>query len=102
MQVTAWKPLSNSWAHITFGKRRGAGKGLKLAACYAGSAHLENRIIELKAVIDSVRPHIFGISEFPLVPMGVLAPGSAYARPFARPLIDVSLNFPAHVSAKSP
>ena len=63
MQVTAWKPLSNSWAHITFGNRRGAGKGLKLAAWNAGSAHLENKITELEAVIDSVRPHIFVISE---------------------------------------
>ena len=31
--------------------------------------------------------------------MGVLAPGSAHARPSARPPIDTSGNFPAHVSA---
>jgi hypothetical protein len=36
---------------------------------------------------------------FPLVPMGVLAPGSAHARPSARPPINTSGNFPAHVSA---
>jgi hypothetical protein len=31
--------------------------------------------------------------------MGVLAPGSAHARPSAQPPIDVSGNFPAHMSA---
>ena len=40
--------------------------------------------------------------KFPLAPMGVLAPGSAHARPSALPPIDTSGNFPAHVSAKSP
>ena len=39
--------------------------------------------------------------EFPLAPMGVLAPGSAHARPSARPHIDTSGNIPAHVSAES-
>ena len=34
--------------------------------------------------------------------MGVLAPGSAHARPTAQPPIDVSGNFSAHVSAESP
>ena len=38
------------------------------------------------------------MSKFPLVPMGVLAPGSAHARPSARPPIDTSRNFPPHVS----
>ena len=38
----------------------------------------------------------------PLVPMGVHAPGSAHARPFAQPPIDTSGNFPAHMSAESP
>ena len=33
--------------------------------------------------------------------MGVLAPGSAHARPSARPPIDTSGNFSAHVSAES-
>ena len=41
-------------------------------------------------------------NEFPLTPMGVLAPGSAHARPSAQPLIFMSGNFPAHVSAESP
>ena len=36
----------------------------------------------------------------PLAPMGVLAPGSAHARPSARPPIDTSGNFQAHVSAE--
>ena len=40
--------------------------------------------------------------KFPLTPMGVLAPGSAHARPSAQPPIDVSGNFPAPVSAKWP
>ena len=34
--------------------------------------------------------------------MGVLAPGSAHARPSARPPIDTSGNFPAPVSAEWP
>ena len=34
--------------------------------------------------------------------MGVLAPGSAHARPSAQPSIDVSGNFPAHMSAELP
>ena len=32
--------------------------------------------------------------QFPLTPMGVLAPGSAHARPSAQPPIDMSGNFP--------
>ena len=36
--------------------------------------------------------------KFLLVPMGVLAPGSAHARPSARPPIDTSGNFSAHMS----
>ena len=42
------------------------------------------------------------IKVFPLAPMGVLAPGSAHARPSARPPIDISEKFPANVSAESP
>ena len=34
--------------------------------------------------------------------MGVLAPGSAHARPSAQPPIDMSGDFPAHVSGESP
>ena len=41
-------------------------------------------------------------TEFPLTPMGVLASGSAHAIPSAQPPIDMSGNFPAHVSAESP
>jgi hypothetical protein len=33
---------------------------------------------------------------------GVLAPGSAHARPSAQPPIDMRGNFPTHVSAESP
>ena len=35
---------------------------------------------------------------FPLAPMGVLAPGSAHARPSAQPPIDTSGNLSAHMS----
>ena len=38
--------------------------------------------------------------KIPLTLMGVLAPGSAHARPSAQPPIDVSGNFSAHVSAE--
>ena len=62
-QTPAWKPLSNSIAHITFGNRKGAGRGLKLAAWNAGSSYLENKMNELEAVIESERPHILVISE---------------------------------------
>ena len=30
------------------------------------------------------------VAKFPLTPMGVIAPGSAHARPSARPPIDIS------------
>ena len=38
--------------------------------------------------------------QFPIAPMGVLAPGSAHARPSAQPPIDTSGNFSAHMSAE--
>ena len=38
------------------------------------------------------------IWKFPLAPMGVLAPGSAHVRLSARPPIDTSGNFSAHMS----
>ena len=38
------------------------------------------------------------LGKFPLTTMGVLAPRSAHARPSAQPPIDMSGNFPAHVS----
>ena len=40
------------------------------------------------------------LSKFPLAPMGVLASGSAHARPSARPPIGTSRNFPARMSAE--
>jgi hypothetical protein len=40
-------------------------------------------------------------NKFLLEPMGVLVPGSAYTKPFARRPIDSSRNFPAHMSAES-
>ena len=41
-------------------------------------------------------------NQFPLTPMGVLAPVSAHVGPSAQPPIDMSENFPAHVSAELP
>ena len=40
--------------------------------------------------------------KFPFTPMGVLSPRSAHTRHFAWPPIDMSVNFPAHMSAESP
>ena len=40
--------------------------------------------------------------KIPLMPIGVLAHGSAHTRPSAQSPIDVSGNFPAHVSAEWP
>jgi hypothetical protein len=37
-----------------------------------------------------------------LAPMGVLASGTAHARPSTQPPIDTSGNFPANLSAESP
>ena len=39
-----------------------------------------------------------GYEKISLTPMGVIAPGSAHARPCARPPIDTSGNFSAHMS----
>ena len=39
-------------------------------------------------------------TEIPLAPMGVLAPGSAHARPSAQPPIDTSRNFSAHMGGE--
>ena len=52
-----------------------------------------------------VSSFIFGqeaLKKFLLALMGVLAPGSAHARPSARPPIDTSGNLPVHMSAESP
>jgi hypothetical protein len=54
----------------------------------------------IKAIAAKRNLEIFYL-KFPLTQMGFLAPGSAHARPSAQPPIDVSGNFPAHVSAES-
>ena len=41
---------------------------------------------------------IFFMIPYSIAPMGVLAPGSAHARPSARPPIDTSGNFSEHMS----
>ena len=63
-----------------------------------------NYVLKFKKSISHLRIEIRHgcIWEFLLTPMGVLAPGSAHARPSAQPPIDVSGNFPPHVSAESP
>ena len=43
----------------------------------------------------------YTLIQFPLAPMGVLAPVSAHAGHSAQPPIDTSGNFPARVSAES-
>ena len=45
---------------------------------------------------------IWNYIEFPLAPMGVLAPVSAHAGPSAQPPIGTSGKFPARVSAELP
>ena len=45
------------------------------------------RIIKRKTEHEAMK-YIEKLKEFPLAPMGVLAPGSAHARPSARPPID--------------
>ena len=47
-------------------------------------------------------PPLAEAEKFQLMPMGVLTPGTAHAKFSARPPIDMSGNFPAHVSAESP
>ena len=62
-------------------------------------------LLKSKTVFDIPRVKMFpqeNIMKFPLAQMGVLVPGSAHARPFTRPPIDTSGNFPAHMSAESP
>ena len=48
-------------------------------------------VIEYDIEMFQIQPLNF--PKFPLVPMGVLAPGSAHARPSAQPPIDTSRNF---------
>jgi hypothetical protein len=55
-----------------------------------------------KILFENMNARYSNRNKFPLAPMGVLAPGSAHARPSARPPIDTSGNFSAHVSAESP
>ena len=64
-------------------------------------AILGKRILKQK-LKNPIKNSDTSIHIFPLALMGVLAPGSAHARPSAQPPIDMSGNFPAHVSAESP
>ena len=67
--------------------------------------HRDDIIVEnlpelLSDIVNTERVFQGKVELFPLAPMGVLAPGSAHARPSARPPIDTSGNFSAHVSAE--
>ena len=42
------------------------------------------------------------MNDFPLTPMGALAPVSAHVGPSTQPHINMSGNFPAHASAELP
>ena len=69
--------------------------------------YLQHPLIhQIKVMVLKTSNHFINlmiiIIKFPLAPIGVLAPGSEHARPSARPPIDTSVNFPAHVSAESP
>ena len=68
----------------------------------ASNANLDETLSQesevLKADIESDLKAMKKIKEIPLVPMGVLAPGSAHARPSAQPPIDTSGTFSAHMS----
>ena len=66
---------------------------------YEGCARLQELIRKVKIKKAITKFLLKTWKEFPLAPMGVLAPGSAHARPSALPPIDNSGNFTAHVSA---
>ena len=50
----------NFYAKYTYGNRN---RGIKLVHWNAGSAHLENKMLELEKVVEDFHPHVFGISE---------------------------------------
>ena len=70
--------------------------------CTRYSVFLFLFILFVRCFLEKVTQRQRRITKLPLMPMGVLAPGSAHARPSAQPPIDMSGNFPAHVSAESP
>ena len=51
---------SNFYARYTYGNRN---RGLKLSHWNAGSAHLENKTIQIENLISDHHPHLLGISE---------------------------------------
>ena len=50
----------NIEAQYKFGNRN---RGIKMVHWNAGSAHLENKFVEVESAIRDIHPHIFGISE---------------------------------------
>ena len=52
---------SNSYARYTYGNR--GNRGIKLSHWNAGSAHLENKTVDIESLISDHHPHLLGISE---------------------------------------
>ena len=59
-----------------------------------GQNYMKNEMMIMKGTLEKYE-------KFSKAPMGVLAPGSAHARPSAQTLIDMSRNLPALMSAES-
>ena len=58
-----WRQLTNKVVHATNGNKSNSNKGLRLATWNLGPAYLENKMIELESVIESMRPHLLVVSE---------------------------------------
>jgi hypothetical protein len=77
----------------------------KCMQSYGWRQKKKKKCIEKRGPLASSKEHqqlhdMITLVKIPLTPMGVLAPGSAHARPSAQPPIDVSGNFSPHVSAE--
>ena len=78
---------------------------LESRRCYCVNIHACGMVPCLRQDLDSgmdVHAMTLTLQQFLLTPMGVLAPGSAHARPSARPPNNMSGNYPAHMSEESP
>ena len=106
-----WKAHSKGWPifasiklSLGFGLPVSFGSHIHFPHFVKGTTFLQHVfMLKQKSHLYVILLNIINCCEkFPLAPMGVLAPGSAHARPSARHPIDTSGNFPAHVSAESP
>ena len=73
---------------------------MMLSEMFTSSMMMERRLT-VAVLPEKTKYSLSDQGEFPLAPMGVLATGSAHARPSAWTPIDTNGNFPAHVSAES-